>query len=141
MNKLVSVLCLGLLVGCGTNVVDFPGDLPDASTDATTMTPATPPVASPDPVSPIVPVPVGVVVVDPCLNINCGDGLVCDNGQCVWHDPCRGVVCNNSQVCSMGVCITPVFVPPSVDSGMPVGPTGGCGNDDDSRHGGCGNRR
>merc|ERR1712218_108690 len=56
--------------------------------------------------------------VDPCANVNCQNGGVCNNGVCTCPagcsgtycescDPCKNVNCMNGGVCNNGKCICP----------------------------------
>lgn len=52
---------------------------------------------------------------DPCADVSCGEGYVCDGGDCVqgpnWH-PCIDVTCGPGEVCQDGQCVPTEPEPP-----------------------------
>ena len=47
------------------------------------------------------------IPIDPCEDITCEEGEICDNGNCVDIpvDPCEDVTCNEDQTCDDGDCV------------------------------------
>jgi hypothetical protein len=107
-----SAIALVAMVGCGTQVVDFPEEGGAGGTGG---------VGGSDPCAGvecahdavcvkgqcILPDPCLTGACDPCAQVECPEGQQCVDGQCVPKDPCEDVCCPEGQECVEGECVTP----------------------------------